>query len=663
MTHNGNFFDWHIDTTLAYAESFDPVLVVTSYLIATLAGFCALHFNAVIHQERSSQPTVIQLAGGVALGLGIWAMHFTGMLAFALPVPIKYQLTPTVISILPAIIMSIAALRINGSKLSVKYKLTVSSLLLTIGIAAMHFKGMTGMSVNATMVHDPVGFAIAVSTSWILAYVTVFIQFGDHAFFTPLTPRQRSALSAATYGFSVASMHYLAMQATYFLPQEASVEVSGLPANALAFSIVLAVMLLISLLAVVVFYRSKVKLLAEIASTNQSHMVETIDNLADPFLLSNPQGKVLSVNQRFSEYFPSASALIENGATLAQLNAHFMGQLFKFASENEREQANQKIAKNDKLTLRQTNGTWWLFRQTTAPSGNIMLSWTNISEQKQTELKVLAARNESQQALIKLQETQEALVESRRLASIGKLVGHVAHELNTPLGIAITSLSSIKIENTQLISNIKAGKLTKTSLDKGLGLISEFEELASKNIARAESIVRQFRFLSLEEQTEQTSTVNVYNTLKHVLTDLESAIDKIKPLITINAAPDLEFISYQDGLFQVLKAIVGNAIFHAFENIQKPKLLINAELIDNQIEIEIFDNGQGIPGLISDVVFDPFVTSKRSQGHIGLGLHIAHNLTVEHLKGSITIVKSDNTGTHIKLSLPVNLAQSVADFI
>lgn len=663
MNHNANFFDWHIDTAIALIGRYDVPLVITSYLIATLAGYCAFSFNAVMTEDKSSRHAILQVVGGVALGLGIWAMHFTGMVAFSLPIEIKYQLLPTLVSILPAILISILALAINAFPIALGKKLAITSLLLTTGIAAMHFQGMTAMSLKADMVHDPVGFMVAVFVSWLMALVTVFVQYSDHGFLQNLSTRQRALISASAYGFSVASMHYLAMRATYFLANDQIENTSGLTAEALSFSIGLAVILLTCLLALVMFYRSKILGLMRVASTQHQYMVETLDNMADPYLLANPQGEVLLINHSFRQQFPFDQTQLAQLTSLSELKTYLIENIFEFSDDLERGRVAKKMERDVPIVLKQAGDKWWLFRQTTTTSGNCIQTWTNISEQKQTENKLIAARNESQEALIKLQQTQDELVDSQRLAAVGRLVANVSHELNTPLGITITSLSSIQLRLQDITERLNNNALTRSEMEAGLNDLTEFEKLASKNVARAENIVRQFKFLSLNEHTEQPSTVNLYNTVKHVLTALEEPIKRNKVDIQLNLDNKLNLISFQDGVFQVLSAIIGNAIFHAFLKVDHPQIKISCEDAEQDIVVTVEDNGVGIPNLIRDVVFDPFVTSKRSEGFIGLGLHIAYNLVTEQLKGKIDINHSTENGTKICVYLPSNIHQAQVDAI
>src|SRR5580700_1511612 len=108
-----HFLPFGADVSGAFSQSYSVVLVILSYLIAVLASYAGLQMSACIANAESAWTRWVWLSSGsIAMGIGIWAMHFTGMLALTLPIPVTYDIPTTVISVFPAILASGLALRV-----------------------------------------------------------------------------------------------------------------------------------------------------------------------------------------------------------------------------------------------------------------------------------------------------------------------------------------------------------------------------------------------------------------------------------------------------------------------------------------------------------------------------------------------------------------------
>ena len=141
---------------------YDSLLVLISLLVAILASYTALDMAGRIN-SASARGSILWLAGGaVAMGIGIWSMHFIGMLSFNLPIPLGYDLGITVLSLVIAIVASGFALwRISQAELPF-LQLLGSAILMGIAIAAMHYTGMAAMQMTPGIEYDPVLFALSI---------------------------------------------------------------------------------------------------------------------------------------------------------------------------------------------------------------------------------------------------------------------------------------------------------------------------------------------------------------------------------------------------------------------------------------------------------------------------------------------------------------------
>lgn len=195
--------------------SWDPILVGISFLVAFIASFVALDSAAKIAASNKKAAIFWRITGGATLGIGIWSMHFIGMLAMKMPMPMSYHLELTVISLLAAIVASSLAINIAvaGNTLSLK-RLCIATALLSSGVVTMHYVGMA-----ALMAHDDIIWSIPlVVASVIIAIVASFV--GLWLAFS-LRLNSKGVLltrigAALAMGIAVAAMHYTGMGAATF---------------------------------------------------------------------------------------------------------------------------------------------------------------------------------------------------------------------------------------------------------------------------------------------------------------------------------------------------------------------------------------------------------------------------------------------------------------
>jgi PAS domain S-box-containing protein len=197
-------------------------LVVLSLLVAMLAALAAL---SVIDRLRLLTTTRAKLgwlaAGSLTMGSGIWAMHFTGMLAFSLPNEVRFLLTPTIVSFIPAVIGSLIALHSLSRQRTDARSMFTSAGAFAAAIATMHFLGMEAMHVEgATMVHEPGLFAMSIVIAYGLSLTALYVRFvvQDSVTATNRLPQAWvEPIAAVVMGIAVAGMHYTAMAAAHFL--------------------------------------------------------------------------------------------------------------------------------------------------------------------------------------------------------------------------------------------------------------------------------------------------------------------------------------------------------------------------------------------------------------------------------------------------------------
>ena len=248
------------DSSLIYTGVYDAVLVAMSLVVAVLASYAALLVSLNITQPLTGQARRLWfIVGSLCLGLGIWAMHFIGMLAFSLPCATGFDLSFTLLSVLPSILASALALKIISRPAISLPQLALGGLLMGAGIGTMHYAGMAGMRLEG-LVRYHLGWVLV---SLVVAVVLATLAIGIKFWLQALASRWRQwslPLSALTLGLAVSAMHYTAMAAAYFIREGGDSGVDSVLAPNLLSFIVLAVSLTVIILTVIATYVAKPKL-------------------------------------------------------------------------------------------------------------------------------------------------------------------------------------------------------------------------------------------------------------------------------------------------------------------------------------------------------------------------------------------------------------------
>lgn len=291
-------------------------------------------------------------------------------------------------------------------------------------------------------------------------------------------------------------------------------------------------------------------------------------------------------------------------------------------------------------------GCWVLQREQRAGMRLIHLNRELAYDKKQLEESA-----EYTQTLLKQQHIlQNDLVESSKLSALGMMVAGVAHELNTPLGAAIMAASKQRTEHNRLAKSFHSG-LTKSALERYLTDSEQGLDLIEENQRRAAELIRSFKRLAIDRAREEVISFSLDQVINDLMKTLHHRL-KVAHVKTELKVPDISMSGTPGILSQVVQNLVMNVIHHAFEPELGGKLTISAALIGEQVELRVSDNGKGIAPDLLPTLFDPFVTSKRSHGNTGLGMHFVHQWVTRSLKGSIAVETEPDKGTTFVLTIP-----------
>ncbi|MBE0497897.1 MAG: HAMP domain-containing histidine kinase [Campylobacterales bacterium] len=267
------------------------------------------------------------------------------------------------------------------------------------------------------------------------------------------------------------------------------------------------------------------------------------------------------------------------------------------------------------------------------------------------------ARLKLQESLQELHLTQDQLVKSEKMASLGSLVSGVAHEINTPLGVGLSGISQIEHEVKKLETNYKEQALTEEALRSYISTTRQLSATIRDRLDNAVALVRSFKNISLDQHFEDEREFNLKKYIDDLLLSLQNEL-KSKRIKVINTMDEHMLLKSYPGIFsQIISNFVLNSIKHGFDgelNTESENIItISADIADGRLTIHYKDNGSGITDTIEKRIFDPFFTTKRGQGGSGLGLHIVYNLVTQKLGGSLDVLRISPRGLGFRIILPL----------
>ncbi|MCF2902980.1 GAF domain-containing sensor histidine kinase [Pseudoalteromonas sp. OFAV1] len=260
--------------------------------------------------------------------------------------------------------------------------------------------------------------------------------------------------------------------------------------------------------------------------------------------------------------------------------------------------------------------------------------------------------------LSELTTMQEKLIESEKMASLGNLVAGIAHEVNTPIGIAVTANSSAKDKLNTLNKLIESNTLTKTALLEGMNHLNECFKISFANLERAAKLISDFKQTAVDQSSLNLLETNIKDYLENIIHSLMPLTRSHNIEVDIQCNDDLKLITVPGALSQIFLNLVNNSCVHGFVGRDQNKITISVT-VDKQSDtysICYLDNGHGMSEDVMHKVFEPFFTTKRGNGGSGLGMSIVYNLATQALQGEVSIDSKPNNGVTVTFKLPQKLA-------
>lgn len=263
------------------------------------------------------------------------------------------------------------------------------------------------------------------------------------------------------------------------------------------------------------------------------------------------------------------------------------------------------------------------------------------------------AKDLAEQALADLGQAQEVLVRTEKLAALGGLVAGIAHEINTPVGNAVTAASFLAKETETLRAAFEQQSLTASGLQSFLANADESARLTLSNCRRAAELIHGFKRVAVDQTSGERRIFNLAEYVAEVLLSLKPQFKRTSHRVDIYIPDDIELDSYPGALSQILTNLMVNSLMHGFDDGRVGVIDLAARLDGDMVELVYSDSGKGIPAALHAQVFDPFFTTRRGSGGSGLGLNIIHNIVHRTLGGTLALESQDGRGVHFTIRFPV----------
>jgi len=284
----------------------------------------------------------------------------------------------------------------------------------------------------------------------------------------------------------------------------------------------------------------------------------------------------------------------------------------------------------------------------------------SANERADYEQRLIEANQTLEQKVIdrtaELEAAQEKLVESEKMAALGNLVAGIAHEVNTPLGIALTSVSNCKEELKGIYRDFENDELTEQGFKDFEAICSEGLNLAETSLMRAANLVQDFKRTSADQTSLEIEEIALDEYIPRVCNPLKPMLRKEQVELSIDVTPNLVITTCPGIIAQLLTNLISNAQRHAFGpsvNNDVNRVSVSCSKNAKGIVISVQDNGKGIPEALHKKVFEPFYTTARDKGGTGLGLNILYNLVRQKFNGEIDLKSTPGEGTKVTVCIPV----------
>jgi two-component system, NtrC family, sensor kinase len=252
-----------------------------------------------------------------------------------------------------------------------------------------------------------------------------------------------------------------------------------------------------------------------------------------------------------------------------------------------------------------------------------------------------------------VEERTSQLISAEKMAALGELVAGISHEINTPIGTAITAASFLEKKSKALTNQIISGEVRRSELLEYLKNIDDAMQLTLTNLMRASELIQSFKKVAVDRSISDRRLFKVKEYFGDIVVSLKPRYKRSGHTVEIEVDESLEMDSYPGDISQMMTNLIMNSLAHAYpDSTKKGVMKIRAAREHKSIIIVFSDDGVGIPEENLSKIYLPFFTTKRGAGGSGLGLNIVYNIVTQKLGGTIECRSTVGLGTTFIITIP-----------
>ncbi|MDP2180280.1 c-type heme family protein [Methylicorpusculum sp.] len=257
--------------------------------------------------------------------------------------------------------------------------------------------------------------------------------------------------------------------------------------------------------------------------------------------------------------------------------------------------------------------------------------------------------------IMSLEATRTELIATEKMASLGRLVAGFAHELNTPVGVAVGAISHSDETIKTLKQLLTLDEVSEIEFSTQIDYLSESHDLALANLRRAADLVQRFKRTSIDRGSEHKREFQLAELIQDVLTTLRNVLKKTAIKVDVDCDPLLKLYGAPGLLEQILTNLITNSVTHGFDEGRRTgRILIKTfKNSDGKLVIDYQDDGAGMNDEVCRQAFEPFFTTRRDCGGSGLGLYVIYTIVTHQMAGAINIKARPGLGSHIHIECPI----------
>jgi two-component system, sensor histidine kinase and response regulator len=620
------------------AGHYDYGLVALSIFIAILASYAALDLSARITSAQNRIRALWLAGGAAAMGIGIWSMHYVGMLAFRLPVPVLYDWPTVLLSLFAAILASATALLLVSRAKLGPLQLVFGALFMGAGIAGMHYIGMAAMRLQAECTYNSSVVAISVVLAILISAVALWLVFMFRK--DPRSLTWRKALSAVAMGAAIPVMHYTGMAAAHFVPSPA---VNGDLSHALSISslgvtsIILVTFIVLALTLVTSQFDRRLAAQAhelELTRRAENKFRNLLETAPDAMIIVNRSGKIALVNSQAEKLFGySREELIDREVEIL-MPERYRGRHHHDRSQFFAHPKTRPMGSGFDFCGIRKDGSEFPAEITLGPfhtEEGVLVSSAirDVTERKQFERTLRDAKDAAEVA----SEAKSAFLAA------------MSHELRTPLN-GIFGMTEIVLDSELTADQRESLGIVRSSAESLLTLITDILDYSNLDSDKAEMESRPFNLRDSLGESLRAFAHPAGQKGLNLAWDVHSDV------------PD-RLVGDAGRIRQILNNLVGNAI--KFTERGEVHVSVFQEpgpigVIDLRLTVK--DTGIGIAPEKQKKIFEPFSQADdyltRRHGGTGLGLTICTRL-VSKMNGKIWLESELGRGSSFHVSIPLAL--------